>query len=263
MSIPAIAASPLGGSPDLPPLVVGPSLGTSVAALWSVAAQRLAHRFHVVGWDLPGHGVSPPPRHAFTIAELASAVVKLVDDVLGRRPFVYAGVSVAGAVGLQLALANPERVASAGLICTAARLGDPDDWRSRAQIVRTAGTGELVATAVRRWFAPGFFERDPALARSLLDELRGVDNDGYARTCEALATFDARGRLGEIDTPIVAVAGAADIATPPDSVRFIANNVRRGRFVQVPDAAHLAPAEQPGRIADVLATLRKWSGEMT
>ncbi|MGH3970710.1 MAG: alpha/beta fold hydrolase, partial [Mycobacterium sp.] len=243
MSVPAIATYHLGGSPDLPPLVVGASLGTSVATLWSVAAQRLAQRFHVVGWDLPGHGVSPPPRGAFTIGDLATAVVKVMDGIIGRRPFTYAGVSVAGAVGLQLALANPERMVSAALICTAAR------------IVRTAGTGELVAGSVRRWFAPGFFERDPALARGLLDGLRAVDNDGYARTCEALASFDARGWLGEIDTPIVAVAGANDTATPPDSVRFIAANVRRGRFVQVTNAAHLAPAEQPDRIADVLATL--------
>ncbi|OBI44349.1 hypothetical protein A5707_03425 [Mycobacterium kyorinense] len=258
MSIPAIRGCHLGGSPDLPPLVVGPSLGTSVIALWSAAARRLADSYHVIGWDLPGHGASPPPRGAFTIAELATAVAKLVDHTVGKRPVTYAGVSVAGVVGLQLLLARPERILSAALICTAAKIGDPDDWHSRARVVRSGGTGEVVSGSVRRWFAPGFFERDPASARALLDALRDVDDDGYARTCEALAEFDARGRLGEIDTPIVAVAGADDIATPPDSVRFIAVNVSRGRFVQVPNAAHLAPAEQPGRIADVLAALKKW-----
>jgi pimeloyl-ACP methyl ester carboxylesterase len=164
---------------------------------------------------------------------------------------------VAGAVGLQLLLGHPERIVSAALICTAARIGDPDDWQSRAQVVRSAGTGEVVALSIRRWFAPGFFERDPASARALLDTLRQVDDDGYARTCEALAEFDARHRLGEIDTPIVAVAGANDIATPPDSLRYIASNVTRGRFVEVAHAAHLAPAEQPDRIADVLAKLRR------
>jgi pimeloyl-ACP methyl ester carboxylesterase len=91
----------------------------------------------------------------------------------------------------------------------------------------------------------------------LLDTLRQVDDDGYARTCEALAEFDARHRLSEIDTPIVAVAGANDIATPPESLRYIASHVTRGRFVEVAGAAHLAPAEQPDRIADVLAKLRR------
>ena len=127
----------------------------------------------------------------------------------------------------------------------------------RASSYEHPGTGEVVALSIRRWFAPGFFERDPASAQTLLDTLRRVDDDGYARTCEALAEFDARHRLGEIDTPIVAVAGANDIATPPDSVRYIASNVTRGRFVEVAQAAHLAPAEQPDRIAEVLAKLRR------
>jgi 3-oxoadipate enol-lactonase/4-carboxymuconolactone decarboxylase len=257
VSVPRIRVSHLGGSPELPPLVVGPSLGTSVAGLWSGVARRLTDIYHVIGWDLPGHGVSPRPRDAFTIDDLAASVIKVVEDKIGIRPFTYAGVSVAGAVGLQLLLGHPERIVSAALICTAARIGDPDDWQSRAKVVRSAGTGEVVALSIRRWFAPGFFERDPASARALLDTLRQVDDDGYACTCEALAEFDARHRLGEIDTPIVAVAGANDIATPPDSLRYIASNVTRGRFVEVAQAAHLAPAEQPDRIADVLAKLKR------
>jgi 3-oxoadipate enol-lactonase / 4-carboxymuconolactone decarboxylase len=257
VSVPRIRGSYLGGSPDLPPLVVGPSLGTSVAALWSGVAGRLADIYHVIGWDLPGHGASPRPKDAFTIEDLAASVIKVVEGKIGRRPFTYAGVSVAGAVGLQLLLGHPERIVSAALICTGARIGDPDDWQSRAQVVRNAGTGEVVALAIRRWFAPGFFERDPVAATALLDTLRRVDDDGYARTCEALAEFDARHRLGEIDTPVVAVAGANDIATPPDSLRYIASNVTRGRFIEVKQAAHLAPAEQPDRIADVLAKLRR------
>lgn len=257
MSAPRISGSVLGGAPELPALVVGPSLGTSVAALWSGVARRLAGVYHVIGWDLPGHGASPRPQDAFTIEDLTASVVKIVKDKIGERPFIYAGVSVAGAVGLQLLLGHPDRIVSAALICTAARIGDPVDWQSRAQVVRNAGTGEVVGLSVRRWFAPGFFERDPGSARALLDTLRRVDDDGYACTCEALAEFDARHRLGEIVTPVVAVAGANDIATPPDSLRFIAANVARGRFIEVPDAAHLAPAEQPDRIADVLLKLKR------
>ncbi len=124
-------------------------------------------------------------------------------------------------------------------------------------IVRGGGTGELVALSVRRWFAPGFFEREPGCARALLESLRHVDDEGYAWTCEALAQFDVRDRLSEIATPVVAIAGAKDIAVPPNSLRYVAANVLRGRFLEVANAAHLAPAEQPGRIAEVLTKLRK------
>jgi 3-oxoadipate enol-lactonase/4-carboxymuconolactone decarboxylase len=250
-----IRGSCLGGSPDLPALVVGPSLGTSVRALWTAVVEHLAGTCHVIGWDLPGHGSSPPPRHGFTIEDLADSVIKFVDHTLGTQRFFYAGVSVGGAVGLHLLLGYPDRIIAAALICTAARIGDADDWLTRAHVVRSAGTGEMVASSARRWFAPGFFERDPASARALLETLRRVDADGYARTCEALAEFDVRDRLAKIQTPVIAMAGTNDIATPPDSVRFIAASVARGRFVEVRDAAHLAPVEQPQRIAAVLAEL--------
>jgi pimeloyl-ACP methyl ester carboxylesterase len=54
--LPTITGIQLGGSPDLPLLVCGPSLGTSATALWSPVATLLADDFHVVAWDLPGHG---------------------------------------------------------------------------------------------------------------------------------------------------------------------------------------------------------------
>ncbi|MGH3598611.1 MAG: alpha/beta fold hydrolase, partial [Mycobacterium sp.] len=107
MTAPRIRGSHLGGSPALPPLVLGPSLGTSVAALWSGVALRLVGVYHIIGWDLPGHGASPRPRDAFTIEDLAASVLKVVEDRIGGRPFTYAGVSVAGAVGLQLLLGHP------------------------------------------------------------------------------------------------------------------------------------------------------------
>lgn len=133
-----------------------------------------------------------PPRAAFRIEDLAAGVIEAVGQRIGARPFIYAGVSVCGAVGLELLLGYPDRVVSAALICTAARIGDPGDWHARAHVVRAGGTGEVVALSVRRWFAPGFFERDPVSARGLLETLRQVDDDGYAKTCEALAEFDAR-----------------------------------------------------------------------
>lgn len=257
MSVPTIRLSDLAGSPDSPALVVGPALGTAVRSLWGVTAERLAGAYHVIGWDLPGHGDSPPPQAAFSMQDLATAVVDVVDRRFGAAPFFYAGISVGGAVGLELLLNCPDRLPAAGLICTAARLGDPVDWHSRAQIVRSGGTGEVVALSVRRWFAPGYFEREPHRARALLETLRHVDDDGYAGTCEALAGFDVRDRLPQIGTPIVAVAGANDIATPPDSLRYLAANVGRGRYVEVPNAAHLATVEQPNRIAEVLLRLKR------
>ena len=91
-----------------PLLVLGPSLGTSTVALWTACVGDLADRFHLVAWDLPGHGVSPATTgSSLDFADLAAAVLDLVDAVQEERgeptgPFAYAGDSAGGAAGLQL-----------------------------------------------------------------------------------------------------------------------------------------------------------------
>jgi 4-carboxymuconolactone decarboxylase len=111
MSLP-LAITDFGGSG--PALLLGPSLGTAARTLWAPAAERLVERFHVLAWDLPGHGASPTAE-GFTVADLAAALRERVDG-----PFGYAGVSVGGAVGLELLLQDGERIEFATLISTGA-----------------------------------------------------------------------------------------------------------------------------------------------
>jgi 3-oxoadipate enol-lactonase / 4-carboxymuconolactone decarboxylase len=252
VTIPRIVGTDFGGPADGPLLLLGPSVGTSVTALWGAAAQRLAERVHVVGWDLPGHGASPTSG-PFRMPDLAAAVLALADDIAPGATFHYAGDSIGGAVGLQLLLDAPGRLLSAALLCTGAAIGLPEDWAARAATVRASGTGGLVELAMQRWFAAGFPDRRPAVAAALLDALRDTDDESYAHACEALADFDVSDRLSEMVTPVLAIAGAEDVPTPPDGLRSIASGVKDGRLVVLGGVGHLAPAEAPERVVELIA----------
>lgn len=255
MSTPRITGVELAGHPSLPLLVVGPSLGTGVARLWAEAARRLGETFHVIGWNLPGHD-GAPPTGAYTMADLATGVRSYLDGVRSDRgddrPCGYAGVSVGGAVGLQLLLDAPDVLTGAVLLGTGATIGEPAAWRERAATVRAHGTPAMVTGSTQRWFAPGFLERDPRTAAALLDVLRHTDAEGYAQVCEAIASFDIRERLAEITAPVLTIAGASDTVTPPASLDAIGDGVRRGRRVVLGDVGHLAPAEAPGLVAALI-----------
>ena len=242
----------LAGSGDLPALVVGPSLGTSVTALWSRCAQLLGDRFHVVGWDLPGHGRSAPATEPFTMADLAAALLAAVDRTLGDGPFGYAGVSAGGAVGLQLALDAPDRLTGAAVLCTGARIGTPEGWHDRAALVRASGTPVMVEGSAKRWFAAGFLEREPQVATTLLASLQDADAESYSLVCEALAAYDVRDRLPSVGVPLLAVGGAEDEPAPADLLRADAGSVPGGRFLELDGVAHLAPAEAPRTVASLL-----------
>ncbi len=243
-------------SAHAPLVVLGPSLGTSVTSLWSATARALRGDYRVLGWDLPGHGASPAAPEAFDMAELARGVLAAVDrhpdTTAVERPFFYAGNSVGGCVGQQLLLDAPARVRAAVLLGTAARVGEPADWADRARLVAAAGTPTQVEGSARRWFAPGFLQRDPVAATELLHDLQDADRASYARVCEALGSFDVRGRLGAVDAPVLAVAGAQDRPVPPAAVEQLAT-ATGGRLVVVEDAGHLVPAEAPLEVARLLA----------
>jgi 3-oxoadipate enol-lactonase/4-carboxymuconolactone decarboxylase len=253
---PAITAVRMTGSAqraELPLLVLGPSLGTSAATLWSAAARDLTDHFDVLAWDLPGHGHNRSvPDEPFTMAELAAGVLRVVDEIRPGAVFDYAGDSVGGCVGLQLLLDAPDRVDTAVLLCTGARIGDESVWSERIEQVRASGTPVLVGGAVERWFAPGFADRDPDTVSSLLHALQDTDDLGYVRVCEALASYDVRDRLGEIGAPVLAVAGADDPVTTPEDLKAIATGVRRGALVELADTSHLAPAERPAEVAALI-----------
>jgi 3-oxoadipate enol-lactonase/4-carboxymuconolactone decarboxylase len=248
-----VTAVRLGGRPDQPLLVLGPSLGTTAQTLWAPAAEHLAEHFQVVAWDLPGHGTNRAPlEEPFTMAQLAAGVLEIVDRLGGglQPPsFHYAGDSVGGAVGLQLLLDAPARVESATLLCTGAAIGTPESWAERVEAVRASGTASLVSSSASRWFGPGFLDRVPGIGSALLHALSEADDEGYAAVCGALAGFDVRHRLGRIATPVLAVAGSDDVATPPDALREIAEGVQDGRLVVLDGVAHLAPAESPVEVA--------------
>lgn len=255
-----VTAVRLGGRPDLPLLVLGPSLGTSAQTLWREAARLLGERFQVVGWDLPGHGhnrgrLGPDP---VTMESLAADVLRVVDDLtggFGGASFHYAGDSVGGAVGLQLLLDAPERVTSATLLCTGAKIGTSEAWTDRQGVVTASGTAAMVDGSRQRWFGPGYADREPALAGALLRALVAADDAGYVAVCGALASFDVRDRLGEIAAPVLAVAGSDDGPTPPTTLAEIAEGVQQGRLVVLDGVGHLAPVEAPAEVARLVTEL--------
>jgi 3-oxoadipate enol-lactonase / 4-carboxymuconolactone decarboxylase len=261
VSVPSITAVRLTGAAhraELPLLVLGPSLGTSATTLWSRCAAGLTDVFDVVAWDLPGHGHNHAvPEEPFTMAELAQGVLRVVDEILEQRDefrgsFAYAGDSVGGTVGLQLLLDEPDRITSAVLLCTGAKIGEPASWAGRIGQVGLSGTSVMVSGSAERWFGPGFLDREPGVASDLLHALQDADDQGYILVCQALADFDVRERLGEITTPVLAVSGSTDPTTTPQMLREIAEQVKDGRYVELEGVSHLAPAEAPTVVAQLV-----------
>ena len=233
----------LHGPAGAPVLVLSNSLGT-IQELWGRQLPALAERFRVLTYDHPGHGASPLPEEPCTVEALARSLAELLGDI-GLERVSLCGVSLGGMVGMALALQEPSRVERLVLACTSAYLGPPEAWQERASVVRTGGVETIADTVVARWFTAELAREEPETVARFRAMLAATPPEGYARCCEAVAAWDARGRISAIVTPVLIVAGAEDPATPVEHVELLASRIPGSRLVVLEHAAHLANVERP------------------
>ncbi|WSD71876.1 4-carboxymuconolactone decarboxylase [Streptomyces sp. NBC_01591] len=239
------------GPEGAPWLVLGPSLGTT-SFMWDRQIPELTQHWRVFRYDLPGHG-GAPAHPATAIGDLSDRLLATLDGV-GVQRFGYAGCSIGGAIGADLALRHPQRVASLALVAASPRFGSADEFRQRGVVVRTNGLEPMARTAPERWFTPGFAAAQSAIVDWAVQMVRTTDPGCYIAACEALAAFDVRGELGRITAPTLVLVGAEDRVTGPGDARILVAGIPDARLALVPGASHLAPVEQPGAVTDLLLT---------
>ncbi|MFF0016481.1 4-carboxymuconolactone decarboxylase [Streptomyces sp. NPDC005374] len=237
------------GPEDAPVLVLGPSLGTTWH-MWDRQVPDLVKQWRVFRFDLPGHGGA----HAYPVGSAGDLVDRLLAtlDRFGVQRFGYAGCALGGAVGMELALRHPERLASLALIAASPRFGTADEFRQRGVIVRTNGLDPIARTSPDRWFTSGFAAAQPAITEWAVQMVRTTDPGCYIAACEALAAFDVRADLASVGVPTLVLAGSDDQVTGPAEARTLVAGIPDARLAVVPGASHLVPVEQPAAVTDLL-----------
>lgn len=246
-------AASLDGPDGAPVLVLGNSLGTS-RACWEPLVPALSRHFRLLRYEHRGHGrgeFSPAPTGPYTVAGLAGDVLALL-DAAGVGRVAYAGVSLGGMTGLWLAAHAPERIAALGLVCTSAYLPPASGWTGRAAQVRASGTASVAEQSAQRWFTPRFLAGEPGTVAAFTADLAGLDDEGYAGCCEAIADMDLRHELAGITAPALVIAGDQDPATPPWHGAAIASGIPGARLRVIRGAGHLATVSHPAHIAAIL-----------
>lgn len=237
------------GDRSLPALVFANSLGTDLS-MWQQQADALAGRYFLVRYDTRGHGLSASPPGPYTIDQLGTDVVALLDH-LELEQAHFCGLSMGGVTGQWLGVHAPQRLKRLVLANTAARVGTADGWHTRAAAVRAQGLDAIADSAASRWFTPKFVQRQPAVADAMAQRLRGQKAEGYAACCEALANADLRGAIHAISVPTFIIAGMADPVTTMADADAMCSAIPGARVALLP-ASHISNVEAPEQFTQAL-----------
>jgi 3-oxoadipate enol-lactonase len=205
--------------------------------------------------DLRGHGAAAGASGSWTIADLAADVHAVL---AGSGPADVVGLSLGGMVAQQLALDHPGDVRSLVLLHTTGGFGPAaaDAIRARGRRALDGGMEAVVDETLERWFEPGARVADPVRA-----QLLAMDSHAWAATWDAMAGFDARARLREIELPVLVVSGDADRSTPPQVAVELVEALPRASLRVVRGAGHLGPLEQPARYGELIRSFLERSAQ--
>lgn len=240
---------------DGPPLVLLHPLALS-GSVWGGFAERLAERFDVIAPDARGHGNSGWAGEPFTALDLADDVEAVLDG-LGLPAVHLAGMSMGGSVAIAFAGSRPDRVQRLMLADTTAWYGEqaPVVWAERAERALATPRPRLVPFQVDRWFTEPFRAHHPEEVGRIVDVFLRTDSRAHAQASRALGGLDARELAPAITAPTLVLTGEQDYATPPDMGRSVADSVRDGHALVLPNLRHLSLLEAPELATVVTAHL--------
>jgi 3-oxoadipate enol-lactonase len=209
--------------------------------LWSRQVAAFAGTHRVITYDARGHGRSSAPAGDYTVEQLGRDALAILDAERVDAAHVC-GISLGGITTMWLGVHAPDRVRSLTVANTAARIGSVEMWTERIGMVRDKGMTALADMTMPRWFTEEFRRREPATVETFRVMVAACPTEGYLGCCAALRDEDLREAITSIRCPVLAIAGRADVATSPDSLQFVHEQIEGSKMVML-DAAHLSNVE--------------------
>jgi len=189
-----------------------------------------------------------------------TSIFAMADHVLRSAPprFAVAGHSMGGRVALELVRRARRRVAGIALLNSGVHPARAGEAQSRGVLVQLARTEGMRALAVA-WLPPMMGappERVAVLMPRLIRMVERSTPDGFAGQIDALLHRpDATPVLSTIKVPALLVSGTNDNWSTLAQHKEMQRSVAHATLVQIEDAGHMAPAEQPAAVANAL---RSW-----
>jgi YbgC/YbaW family acyl-CoA thioester hydrolase len=205
--------------------------------------------FRCIAVDLRGMGQSDSPDLGYSMSIYAGDLAALL-DVLGVDDVVLCGLSMGGYIAFEFLRQWRSRVRGLVLMDSRADADVPEMRRARdaaAATARERGAGAIADAMLPRMLAPATLNRRPDVAERVRALMARTPVAGIVGALAAIRDREESESLLPTlsGVPTLVVVGEADILTPPDQARAMADAIPGSRLAVIPAAGHLPPVEQP------------------
>ena len=224
---------------------------------WLENIPYLSDRHRVVAIDLPGFGNSPLPEKPISMPGYGDLLVRLSDELNLGRDTGIVGHSMGGLIATEAVLEAPDRFQS---ICLAAAAGVSVAHvpKSRKDLTRLLmaldlpigtdhATRGLTRPRVRATQLRTFVAHPNRIGTEILWELisYGTRSPGTLQAAYAMAGYDTRHRLPEIELPTLLIWGARDRLVPLKAAYAYRKRMEHADISILDDTGHMLQIERP------------------
>ena len=232
---------------------------TSSTYSWKDVFEPLAKSFHVIAVDLKGFGFSGKPDGDYTRREQGVLVAHLLDHLKIQKAWLC-GNSMGGEVALNVALANPQRVAGLILIDSAG-VEVPGRGTLTPGYLTIPIVGRLLIALsltsdklVRAGLEKSFYDRSKITEERVAYYYRPLKTRGGQLAALRARTqwpmFPVEPDLGKINVPTLLLWGAQDQLFPLAAGRKLNSLIKDSTLVVFDNCGHLPQEEMPARTID-------------
>lgn len=230
------------GLADAPVVMLSNSL-MATHEMWQPQMAALTRRFRVLRYDTRGHGRSSTPPGPYRIEQLADDAAALIDH-FGLGAVHFAGLSMGGMIGQQLAVRHPDKVLSLVLCDTASEMPPRSMWEDRFATAREDGITGLVESTIKRWFVADFIAAEPEKIQFVREMILQTEVEGYVACASAVRDMSQTHLLERIKAPTRIIVGRQDPACTVAQSEVLHRYIAGSTLHIIDNAAHLSNIEK-------------------
>lgn len=229
-------------NPDLETILfIHGSGGTNI--LWQAQVNALADKVNAIAVNLPGHGGSDGGGMD-RMDDYAKSVSGFMKSIDVKNP-VICGLSIGGAIVLQLLMDDPDAYKGGIVINSGAKL------KVMPLVFETLEKD--YSAFVKSMYSFGISSKtDPAKLKPLADSMLACPPEVTRKDFIACDAFDVRDRLGEIKKPVLVMTASEDMLTPVKYGQYLADRIAGAKIRNIEDAGHLSPIEKPEAVVKAI-----------
>lgn len=238
-----------------------------LAGCWRNWLENLPHfgRTHrAIALDLPGFGESPPPSWPIDVPAYGRLIHDFCEKLGIERLAAVVGNSLGGFAASEAAIERPSRFERLVLVSAAGISFAESRGRETTAFIQSIRATVALTGQPSAWFLPRRRTRHIGFGRlvNYPDRLRkellweqidpGIGAAGFADAARAIAGYDSRHRLPEIEIPTMVVWGLKDRIVPVEAAIGYHRLIAGSRLEIFERTGHLPQLERPSRFNALL-----------